>query len=180
MSSDKTIKQTADDLKSQVDLLVRILAIQIESHRRLFSSIQRKREAIRTADLDAIAGLTREENALIQRMGELEKRRLELIGSMTGQLTPDADNPLTVMQIAEAVGEPQKRELQDLAEKLRECVHEVRRESSIVRTAAEALDRHMTGIAQTINGVLSRVGLYERRGRIAVGAQVNYCVDIKS
>ena len=56
----------------------------------------------------------------------------------------------------------------------------MRRESSIVAAAAQALARHMSGIMQSVNGALSRVGIYERRGRIAVGSQLDYCIDMKS
>jgi len=71
-------------------------------------------------------------------------------------------------------------EMTTLAGALREATAKVRRESSIVTAAAEALSRHMTGIMQTVNSALSRVGVYERRGRIAVGAQMDFCVDLKS
>ena len=56
----------------------------------------------------------------------------------------------------------------------------MRRESSIVTAAAEALRKHVTGIMQSVNRAISRAGTYERRGRIAVGSQMDFCIDLTS
>jgi len=160
--------------------LLRMLAVQLESHRQLLSCIQRKREAIRTADVNAITDLCQQENVIIQRLGDVEKQRLTLIGQMTERLAPHAAVPLTLPQIAEAVDDGRGQALLGLAEDLRCAIDEVRHESSIVNLAAQSLSRHMAGIMQTINGALSRLGVYERRGRVAVGTQTEFRVDIKS
>ena len=61
-----------------------------------------------------------------------------------------------------------------------EEVRTVRRESSIVTTAAEALRKHVTGIMQSVNRAISRAGTYERKGQISVGSQLDFCVDLTS
>ena len=168
------------DLDARIDRLMRILAVQIDSHTRLLACIEKKRQAIRAADIDAITQLCQAEQAIIQRLGDVEKRRLGLVGELTGQLAPEAPQPMTLDAIAEAVGGPRRKALIEVAARLRQTIQTVRRESSIVRAAADALNRHITGIMQTVNSALSRVGVYERKGRIATGSQMDFCVDIKS
>jgi len=175
-SSDRSAQQ----LDEPAERLIRILAVQIDRHRELLSCIGRKRQAIRVAAIDAMTATCQEEHVIVQQIGDLEKRRLEVIGRVTELVAPDAEKPLTLAEIARAAGQPHQRELEALAERLREAIGTVRRESSVVRAAAEALSRHMSGIKQTVNSALSRVGLYESRGRIAVGAQTALCVDMTS
>jgi hypothetical protein len=168
------------DLDGAADRLMRILAVQIDQHGRLLMCIEKKREAIRAADIDAMTKLCQTEHRIAQRLGDLEKQRLTLVGELTGCFAPDADEPMTLEAIAAAMGSPRRQALTEIAEKLRETIENVRHESSIVRAAADALNRHITGIMQTVNAALSRVGVYERKGRIATGSQMDFCVDIKS
>ena len=55
-----------------------------------------------------------------------------------------------------------------------------RRGSSVVRMASEALNRHMIGVLQTVRSALSGAGVYERKGQVALGAQLDFSVDVKS
>ena len=128
MASREPGENAAVDLSALLDRLARILSAQIERHRRLLSCIEKKRQAIRTADIDAITRLCQAEQAIVQRLGDLEKQRLALVGQFTGRLAPDAARPLSLGEIA-AAAEPQRRDrLEALAEALRAAMEKVRRE----------------------------------------------------
>ena len=170
--------RSAPTLDEAVDVLVRILNDQIESHRGLRCLIAQKREAIRTADIDAITMLCQEENTRGQRLGDLEKDRLALVGILTRRFAPDAAAPLTLREIARHVPPERREPLLLLADSLLAEIHAVRRESSVVRAAAESLSRHLSGIMQSVSRALDRVGVYERRGRLAGGGQTSNCVDL--
>jgi hypothetical protein len=66
------------------------------------------------------------------------------------------------------------------ADQLRSLIAEVKRQSSIVRNAAEALSRHMSGIVQTVHSALSRARVYSHRGQINLGVQLESSLDLKS
>jgi len=168
------------DLAPLAEQLIRILALQADGHRKLLDCVRQKRDALRRADIDAIAALCHREHDIARRVGDLEKLRLELVGKVTAKRTPHAAKPMTLTQIAHAVGQPQQRELEALATTLKNAIGEVRRESSVVRAATEALGRHMAGLIQTVNGAISRAGVYERKGRIAASGQTALCVDVSS
>jgi hypothetical protein len=163
--------------------LIAVLTTLLADHRELAAGIERKREAIRAADIDAIAGLCHAEGVIAQRLREVERGRVAIVGRLTELLAPGASAPLGLVEIAdraERAGAAEAAALRTLAIDLRAEVRAVRRASSVVASAAVALNRHVTGVMQTVNSMLSRVGVYERRGRIAVGSQLDYCVDVKS
>lgn len=180
MSVRKSNDKPMLDVKAGCELLESMLRAQLEGHKRLLSCLERKRHAIRSADIESVTDICGEENTLIQKLGDVEKRRIELIGRFTGHFAPKAGAPLTITQIAETIGEPASARLLAHAAQLKDMIKTVRRESSIVRTAADALNRHMTGIVQTVNCALSKARVYGNRGRIIVGAQLQSSVDIKS
>lgn len=163
-----------------LDMLERVLREQHALHKKIQSCIERKRNAIRIAQIEEITAICEEENELVQKQGELEKARLMILGRITEMVNPRAERPLTLQEVADiAPGERAERLLQ-LREALRELVDEVRRSSKIVRMASEKLNHHMVGIMQTVHSALSRAGVYGDKGRVAVGAQLDFSVDVKS
>ncbi|MHC4082607.1 MAG: flagellar export chaperone FlgN [Planctomycetota bacterium] len=166
--------------EDQLTLLERILVRQLEDHKRMLACMERNREAVRHADMDAIKSICQEQNVLAQQLAELEKSRLTVVGRLTESLQPRAAKPLSLVQIAEAAGEPVGHRLAALAGQLRATVEEVRRASAVIRTAADALARHMSGLMQTVHSALTRARVYSRRGRLATGAQSRFSIDVTS
>ncbi len=153
---------------------------QLEDHQRLLGCLERKRGAIAAADIEAVTRICGEEHTIVQRLAELEKNRLGTVGRITAALAPDAAQPMTVTAIAEAIDEPGRSSLLVLAEQLRATVAEVRQASTVVREAAEALNRHLTGIRQTVQSALSRARVYGQGGRLTAGAPMQFSVDVAS
>lgn len=168
------------DLALCFDQFEQILHEQIELHRKLESCIEHKKEAIRTAHIDSIRMICEEENVHVQKIGDLEKDRLVLVGTLTEAIRPDATEPLTAHEIAEATNEEQGARLIELRRVLRDLVNQVQRGSSVVRIASEKLNRHMIGILQTVRTALSGAGVYERKGQVSLGAQLEFSVDVRS
>ena len=164
----------------EVDQLECTMRALLEEHQRLLGCTGQKRDAIRTADIQRVTSICEQENAIVQRLTELEKRRIELVGLITERSDPEAERPLPVGAIAETVNEPVRTRLLALGEQLRSKMGEVRRASSVVRAAAEALDRHLAGIMHTVQSALSRARVYGSRGRLAAGAQTHFSVDLET
>ena len=160
--------------------LERNLLGQLELHQSLRTCIERKREAIRTAQVQHIEGICQQEKDIVLQLGELEKKRLGLTGDLTETLHPDADQPMTIEQIVTFTTPEQGRKLQELRDRLKAIIVELRRSSTIVRVAMEKLNKHMIGIRQIVHSALSRAGVYSSQGKVAIGAQLDFSVDIKS
>lgn len=168
------------ELEKAASQLEKTLRALLEGQKRLLRKMERKREAIRRADIGAITELCTEENALAQRIGDLEKHRLRVVGAITEILEPDAAAPLNLASIAEGLNEEAGTRLLAIGAELKEAVRTVRRESSVLRSAAEALAGHMAGIAQTVHAAINRAGVYGRAGTVALGAQTEFAIDLKS
>ncbi len=180
MSSCEHESTTSTSVNELVMRLEQILHSQQQDYEKLGQLIQRKREAIRQADMNAIADLCQKENTIAQHVTELEKTRLILSAELTRTLDPKASRPLSMSEVAQAIDEPNRSRLLQLSQALRETIEEVRAASSIVRAAADGLSRHMGGLLQTVQSALSRARVYSDRGRIATGAQYQFCLDLKS
>ena len=180
MSSCEPESTTSTSVDELVMRLEQILHGQQQDYEKLGKLIQCKREAIRQADMNAIAQLCQQENTIAQHVTELEKTRLILSAELTRTLDPTASRPLSMSEVAQAIDEPNRSRLLQLSQALRGTIEEVRAASSIVRAAADGLSRHMGGLLQTVQSALSRARVYSDRGRIATGAQYQFCLDIKS
>ena len=169
-----------DAILTIVEELEQILAEQFQGHEQLLELVGRNREAVRRADMAEIKVACELQNVVGQNVAELEKRRLSLVGSLTRQFAPDAPRPLTVTEIATHLEPALAERLQARADALRPLVERVREESSVVRQAADALVRHMTGIVQGVHSILSQAQVYGRKGVITGGAECRLCVDVRS
>lgn len=164
-----------------VDSLVGLLSAERDDYRAMLALIERKSTAIRHAHLDRMEELFEEECRIINRLSEMEARRGELLQQIGEHLTSDGKSKLTVKEIADFLDDETRRtRLLAVAEELREVATETRTRNSKVRAAAEALARHMSGVMQTVRSALSRAGVYEQKGRLAVGAQLDFSIDVRS
>jgi len=170
------------DRRTSIELLRQLLTKQIELHDQMLECVNRKREAIRAADVDALTKTCEREQVIVQRLLDLEQRREPLVKHLAGLLGMEQDDEesLTSSALAERLEEPSRGMVQALTAQLREKVLQLRNEHSIVRHAAEALSRHMSGIMQNVQSVMNQTRVYERRGRMAAATPVSSSVDVKS
>jgi hypothetical protein len=139
----------APDIAADAACLEAVLRALLEGHERLGQYLESKREAIRVADIDRISALCRQEHLVVQRLADLEKQRLTILGRLTEAVSPQASRVLTLREVASAAD-------------------------------AESLHRHLTGILQAVQVVLSATTTYGARGRLDVGQPLDHCVDVKS
>ena len=178
--SGNTTTTDPTELRRDIDLLEQTLRRQLDAHKHLLVCVERNREAVRQADMQQIRSVCEEQNTVAQVLAELEKVRLVLVGRLTERLEPDAQQPVSLSRIAAELDEPAGGRFETLAVQLKQAVEEVRKASAVVRTAADTLARHMSGLMQTVQSALGRATVYGRRGRIETGQQHQFCVDIKS
>lgn len=161
-----------------VRTLQEILDTQAEGYRRLLSTIERQREAIRVADLAAVPGIAEVQEKIVQRLGTLDDRR-ETVGRELAKAL-GLDPEVNISSIAAVLPAGTADRLEVRAAELRDLVERSRREQSLLRTAGEALSRHMAGIVQSVTGALSGTGVYGRRGRLREGTPLVAGIDLTS
>lgn len=171
------------DLRTAVELLRQLLVKQLELHDQLLACVHSKREAIRTANIKEMTACCEREHRLTERLRELDGRRpgiVQHLARLLGIAETNA-NSISAMEIAERLEEPSQGVIAALAAQLRDRLRDVKRAHSIVRSASEALGRHMSGIMQGVQAMLNQTGVYERRGRIvSTTPTISGGVDLKS
>lgn len=154
---DKTLQRVLNELEE-------VLREQLAANERMLALMNQKREAMARAQPAALADLLKEENACVQLLSELEKRRLAMAATLTTLVMPTAKEPMRLPDLAAQLPEPARGRLLTLRHQVRERMEQVRKQVRVASQAAEALLRHMQGLIQSVGGVVSQVPTYNRVG----------------
>lgn len=133
-------------------------------HDELGRLMDEKRTALREADTNLMSQSTELENQKIQRISELEKKRLELIAALTLQVKPEASEPMRMRELAEAMDEPMRGKLLVLRQQLLDAIKRVADRSRVTRKAAQSLLGHMQGLMQAVATAASGGATYGQQG----------------
>ena len=160
-----------------LEALERVLCAELADQHLLLGDLERKREAIRAAKLQEINEMTRREEQILRRMAEREGQR-KLLSERVMKAANLPAAPMSAM--ISLAAEDRGARLTELKADLEVAAREIRRRSTIVRSAAEALSKHMAGVLMTVTGALSRAGVYGRRGTLQLGSAGTSSVDVRS
>ena len=155
-----------------------ILDTQAEGYRRLLTTIDRQREAIRNADLSSVPEIAEVQRKIVGRLQALDEKREVAGRELATAMGIDPDSGVSA--IAAVLPTAAADRLEVRAAELRDLVERSRREQSLLKSAGEALARHMAGIVQSVTGALSGTGVYGRRGRLREGAPLVAGLDLTS
>ena len=137
-------------------------------------------ESIRAADARRLAACVRQENELVQRVAEIEKRRLSVVGGIAGELGSPKKHETTIGWIAGRVDGAKSSALSSLADRLKRVMGEVTKLNAVAKGAAETLAKHMEGLMHELARGLNHAQVYSRNGRVGATARVVSGLDIKS
>jgi hypothetical protein len=180
-------------LDPAVEELERLLRGLLAEHGELLTLAAEHRAAISKADSSALAACVRRQNEVVQRVADLERRRMALMGQLLERLRPAGaargpgsasqsvvpDRP-TITSIARALPEPVRARLIAVAERLRELLERLHREHLVLKEAATALAGHMEGVMRQVGRAFSHAGTYGRRGAMDGAVQVISGIDLRS
>ena len=169
--------------QSEVNRLVSeledVLRTQVDGYGRLLVALDRKREVIKLAELERVRGIAEIELKILERLNELDQRREFLMNDILSMLGLEGQDR-TVSTISSRLNDEQAARLSALAAELKKRVEQAQKESSIVRSAGEALSKHMAGVMQSVRGVLASAGVYGNQGQLTTGAMSASGLDVSS
>ena len=170
------------DIAQQVDLLERVLRAQLEGWRRVLQVLDRQREALRAANGQELEKATLEQQQITKTMVLLDQQRDRLAAALQKHAMPEARRGVPLTQVLQrlAIDEDARARTLSAANELRQTIETAKRRSSIIASAAEALNKHIAGIQQVVHSALSRARVYGRRGKLALGSSTPAAVDMKS
>lgn len=135
-------------------------------HSELLELLKRKREILRSSDNAAMTDLCILEHEKVQKVAELEKRRLTQVAELTLKVDPQAREPMRMAELADRLGEPMRGRLLVARHQLLDRMKQVQQENNIVRRATESLANHMSGMVRTLGALSTGVATYGRGGTL--------------
>ena len=167
------------EFRGSPERLIAVLEKSGVLYAQLLRHAKARRAALRTADFVGFSKLDEPEKTVVAQIAELDQIRLGEARALASKLglSPDASLADIGERLPPAVG----GRLIVLREELRTLVLEVRRESSVVRQAAERLSAHIAGIVQSVHAAIAHANIYSSGGQIATaGSGVISSLDIRS
>lgn len=150
--------------ESSLNTLDRLCREQLGLHDELSELMDRKREALKSADADRMTELSDLENQRVQRLAEVEKMRLEVVARLTQRVKPDATEPMRMHELAACFPGPTGERLMSLRDELVGRMQTVQGKARQARAATESLLRHVSGVVQQVGAIATGVQTYGRTG----------------
>lgn len=138
------------------------------------------RDAIRRADPVAIGECVEKQNLRVQRIADLEKRRLTVVGELAARLGCETKNQTPVGRLAQLLPPAAAERVTTIAQSLREVMEGVSRLNESTRRAAEALSAHMEGLMRVVAARLSHAQTYSSRGVVTAATRVVTALDSRA
>jgi len=170
---------------AELETLLRELLVE---HEQLLTLAHTQKLAIRRADTAALGSCIHQQNEIVQRVAELEKRRLALTMRLAERLKPAQksasasvipDRP-TITWLVQSLPVAVRDRIVRAADRLRELLMKLHREHAALKEAAAALATHMEAVIRQVTGRLSHAGTYGRRGTVENRVQIVSTLDLRS
>lgn len=171
-------------LETAVAELETILHELIVEHEQLLTLAGAQKKAIREANAASLGPVIESQNVIVQRVAELEKRRLTLVAGLGERLgltksgTP-GDRP-SLAWLAGGLPTTVGDRIARIGARLRELLKKLQHEHAALREAASSLAMHMEAVMRQVTGKLSHAGIYGRHGTVETRVQVMSTLDLRS
>ncbi len=142
----------------------------IVCYEQLYSLTKLNRAALNEADTAKLSSCVAQQNHIVQRVAEAEKRRIRVVGGLAERFGSKARTQTTVTWLAERIGGEEGQRLRVLARALKTIMQRIAPANAATHQAADMLARHMEGLLRRIAGELRHAGLYGRQGAVTGGA----------
>lgn len=158
-----------------------ILAELLEVNTSLHANLVEQREAIRRADSAHAQRLVEAHTHLVSRLAALDQKRREVVVSLSKSLAwPLGARTPSLSELAQRLPEPERSRALQLAERARERLEQVHRESASLRAAARTLAAHMEGLLRHVGRQFTTAGVYSPRGQVSSGGSLAVALDLKT
>lgn len=171
-------QRTPGEIDAALPALEQLLRDLIECYRRMEVLAGLRHDAIRAAAPQQLASCIGEENLVVQRVAELEKKRIRIVGDVAQRLGSPDRAQTRVSWIAEKLGGAAGERLAHLAGELRDLIARVMKKNETIKAAAEMLASHIDGLIKAVAASLNHARTYGRKGIVAPGARITSALDM--
>lgn len=169
-----------ESLEKHVQALSAIIEKEYEQYKRVFDLVRQEQKILVNADIDALEGNLREQQAIICTINKLEVKRLreiEIIGVYLGV----APEKLKISNIAQNTPGELSRNLTDIERKFKSVLQEIlkinKSNKFLINNSLQFIDKNI----QVFFGTVEDKGLYSPENAAAgAPSKTNYLVDRKA
>lgn len=140
----------------------------------------KRQDAMRHADTRTLGEMIGAENLSVQRVAELERRRLPLVAEVARRLSVPPKTEVTITWLAQRISGAAGERLSGLATRLRGLIQALLRTNEASKRTAEALATHMDGLMRQVAASLNHARTYSASGLVKAGPRVVTAIDVKS
>ena len=151
---DKLTRELLDMLRATLDGQQRLLRIAVG-----------RQEAMRTYDIERLNGLAEQERTELERAGDWERRRKDLVARFKAQFGPQFTP--TASEIARRCEEPGKTQILMVAAEIKKTVELIEQHTRINAKVSETVVKGLAKVLKVMTGMAQHAGLYLRNGRKA-------------
>lgn len=169
-----------EDAGALCEALERLVCDLIECYEGLERVGERRMAAIRGAKARELSASVREENELVQRVAELEKHRVAIVGAYAKRMGSEAKVQTKLSWIAERLEGEAGERIGGLVERLRVTIQRVQGRNEVAQEATVSLAMHMRGLLRKVAEQLNHARTYGRGGLVEPGARVMSALDVRS
>ena len=148
-----------------------------QAHLQLIMLIKRKHQSMRQGKHKVMSEICVQENTLVRTISELEKQRQAVVGIITQQVAPNAQQPLTLAQIASFLPEEKCERLLQLHKQLLDVIKQTKIETTVAKQAGQALLHHMKGVMQMVSSAVGP-GTYGRQGMNRINPETSGSISL--
>lgn len=163
---------------TQIEALEHVLRDLLAEHRTLVDLAHKHREALRSADGQAITDLSLERDRVNERIVTLNNERLDITSSLAASVRAPSKS-VTVRTVLEMLEPSRSATLRALADELRAAIESARREHSILRDATAAFAGHLGGVLSRAVEMCAPARTYTAAGRVSVSATLPGTLDVR-
>jgi hypothetical protein len=172
-----TVMSQEDASVAELETLLREL---ITEYERLNELAGKRQDAMRHADTRTLGEMIGAENLSVQRVADLERRRLPLVGEMAKRLAAPPKTEVTITWLAQRLSGAAGDRLAGLASRLRGLIQALLRTNEASKKTAETLATHMDGLMRQVAASLNHARTYSASGMVTAGPRVVTAIDVKS
>lgn len=157
-----------------------ILRELITEYEKLNALAKQRQDAMRHADTRTLGATIGEENLAVQRVADLERKRMPLVGELAKKLQAPPKSEITLTWISKKLSGAAGERLAGLAARLRGLIQALLKQNEASKKTAETLATHMDGLLRQVAASLNHARTYSQSGLVTAGPRVVSAIDVKS
>jgi flagellar biosynthesis/type III secretory pathway chaperone len=124
---ESTLQIDSLDFRNRVEKLIGVLNVHVDTHRQLAKLLEEKKLALVQMDYENLEGLLEYERTVIERIGDIERERMDVTEDLSVFLGRPAGSSIRLVELIMLAGDDYREDLLDLRDEIRDVADRIDR-----------------------------------------------------